>query len=66
MARALLVVAAVPHAAQRQARRGREYVCQEWSRERAFRELQRSLMAAASVGSAQVTEGEASARSARA
>jgi glycosyltransferase involved in cell wall biosynthesis len=44
MARALLVVAAVPHAARRQARRGRQYVCREWSRERAFRALRRSLM----------------------
>ena len=30
-----------------QARRGREYVCREWSRDKAFRELERSLADAA-------------------
>jgi D-inositol-3-phosphate glycosyltransferase len=48
MARALLVVAALPEAARRQARRGRQYVCREWTRDKAFRELQRSLTAVAS------------------
>jgi hypothetical protein len=47
MARAILVTAAVPHAARRQARRGREYVRREWSRERAFLELRHSLLAVA-------------------
>jgi hypothetical protein len=46
MARALLVVAAVPHAARRQARRGRAYVCREWSRDQAFQALRRSLITA--------------------
>ena len=44
MARALLVVAAIPHAARRQAQRGREYVCREWSREKAFCGLHRRLI----------------------
>jgi hypothetical protein len=44
MSRALLVAAALPEVARRQARRGREYVCREWSREKAFAELQRSLI----------------------
>jgi len=61
MARALLVIAAVPHAAQRQARRGREYVCSEWSREKAFRELQRSLIEVVGVGSQRAIKGEAAA-----
>jgi hypothetical protein len=55
MARALLVVAAVPHAARRQARRGRAYVCREWSRDLAFQALRRSLITAvapsANIGS---------------
>jgi glycosyltransferase involved in cell wall biosynthesis len=46
MARALLVTAAVPHAAKRQARRGRDYVCREWNRDLAFRALRRSLTTA--------------------
>ena len=47
MARAILVTAAVPHAARLQARRGREYVRREWSREKAFLELRESLFAVA-------------------
>jgi hypothetical protein len=43
MSRAILVAAALPEAARRQARRGRQYVCSEWSREKAFVELRRSL-----------------------
>ena len=43
MARALIVIAAVPHAARRQARRGRAYVCREWNRDLAFNALRRSL-----------------------
>jgi glycosyltransferase involved in cell wall biosynthesis len=43
MADALTRIAADPHAARAQARRGREYVCREWSRDRAFRELHRTL-----------------------
>jgi glycosyltransferase involved in cell wall biosynthesis len=43
MADALMRIAADPHAARAQARRGREYVCREWSRDRAFRELHRTL-----------------------
>jgi len=46
MARALLVTAAVPHAAHRQARRGREYVCANWNRDLAFRALRRALVTA--------------------
>jgi glycosyltransferase involved in cell wall biosynthesis len=44
MTRALLDVAANPDIARAQARRGRDYVCREWSRTRAFRELQRTLV----------------------
>ena len=47
MARALLVIAALPHAARRQARRGREYVCRDWNRDLAFRALRRALKSAA-------------------
>lgn len=43
MAQALLAVAANPAAARAHARRGREYVCREWNRDRAFRELHRAL-----------------------
>ena len=43
MTQALLTVAVNPGAARAQARRGREYVCREWSRARAFHELHRSL-----------------------
>jgi len=50
MARALLVVAAVPHVARLQARRGREYVCREWNRDRAFRELRRALASVTAHG----------------
>jgi hypothetical protein len=42
-AQALLNVADDPSAARAQARRGREYVCREWSRTRAFDELHRTL-----------------------
>ena len=47
MAAALLQIAANPGAARARARRGREYVCRCWSRDRAFRELQQVLEAAA-------------------
>src|SRR4029450_3384991 len=43
MTQALLTVALNPGAARARARRGREYVCREWSRARAFREPHRSL-----------------------
>jgi glycosyltransferase involved in cell wall biosynthesis len=49
MADALVNVAASADAAREQARRGREYVCREWSRTRAFDELRRSLVHAASA-----------------
>ena len=39
MADALLAVAASPGAARAQARAGREYVCREWSRDKAFADL---------------------------
>ena len=44
MAHALLSVAVNPHAARAQARRGREYVCRDWSRGKAFSELHQSLV----------------------
>lgn len=47
MAQAILDVAADPAAAREQARQGREYVRANWSRERAFGELHRSLALAA-------------------
>ena len=47
MAKALLEVAADPCFARIKARHGREYVRASWSREGAFRELRRSLSAAA-------------------
>ena len=47
MTQALLRVASNPGAAREQARRGREYVSREWSRERAFRALHRTLADAA-------------------
>jgi len=47
MAQAILDVAADPAAARDHARRGREYVRANWNRERAFRELHRSLALAA-------------------
>ena len=47
MTQALLNVADNPDAARAQARRGREYVCREWSRARAFHELHRTLADAA-------------------
>jgi glycosyltransferase involved in cell wall biosynthesis len=47
MTNALLKIAGNPEAARVQARRGREYVCREWSRDKAFRELERSLADAA-------------------
>jgi glycosyltransferase involved in cell wall biosynthesis len=43
MAQALLNVASDPAAASAQARRGRHYVCREWSRSRAFAELYLTL-----------------------
>jgi Glycosyl transferases group 1 len=45
MATALLAIAAGTRTARAQARRGREYVCREWSREKAFSQLQRTLTA---------------------
>jgi hypothetical protein len=47
MAQAIMDVAADPAAARNHARRGREYVRANWNRERAFRELHRSLALAA-------------------
>jgi glycosyltransferase involved in cell wall biosynthesis len=47
MAQAILDVASDPSSAREQARRGREYVRANWSRERAFLELHRSLALAA-------------------
>jgi len=47
MAAALMQIAANPDAARARARRGREYVCRCWGRDRAFRELQQVLEAAA-------------------
>jgi glycosyltransferase involved in cell wall biosynthesis len=47
MASAILQVASNPEVAREQARRGREYVVRHWSRDRAFRELQTVLAAAA-------------------
>jgi glycosyltransferase involved in cell wall biosynthesis len=47
MAQALLAIAANPLDARAQARRGRAYVCREWSRNRAFHELQLTLIAVA-------------------
>ncbi len=47
MAQAIIEVAADPAAARVQARRGREYVRANWSRDRAFSELHRSLALAA-------------------
>jgi glycosyltransferase involved in cell wall biosynthesis len=47
IAQAILDVAAHPAAAREQARRGGEYVRANWNRERAFRELYRSLALAA-------------------
>jgi len=52
MARAFLDIAANPSVARAQARRGREYVCAHWSRDRAFRELRRTLTAVANVADA--------------
>ena len=61
MSRAILVIAALPEAARRQARRGRDYVCREWSRDKAFVELRRSLMEAATGVIHQTGEGEVAA-----
>ena len=43
MARAFLSIAADPDRARAQARAGREYVCREWSREKAFSDLRHVL-----------------------
>jgi glycosyltransferase involved in cell wall biosynthesis len=43
MAEALLAIAANPEQARTNARRGREHVCREWSRDKAFRDLRRIL-----------------------
>ncbi len=43
MAAALLAVAADPAAARARAVRGRDYVCREWNREKAFADLARVL-----------------------
>jgi D-inositol-3-phosphate glycosyltransferase len=43
MAAAFLAIAADPDAARAQARRGREYVCRQWSRTKAFNDLARIL-----------------------
>ena len=46
MANALVTIAARADAMREQARRGRDYVCREWSRTKAFDELHRSLVSA--------------------
>ena len=46
MADALVTIAARADAAQEQAQRGRDYVCREWSRTKAFSELRHSLVGA--------------------
>ena len=56
MADALVTFAARADAAREQARRGREYVCREWSRDRAFSELHRSLVGASIGVEAQARE----------
>ena len=61
MCRAILVTAALPEAARRQARRGRDYVCREWSRDKAFVDLRRSLMEAATGVVHRTPEGEVAA-----
>src|SRR5512138_315796 len=61
MARALLAIAADPVGARRQAGRGREYVCREWSRDEAFKALHRSLMRAAERRAVELAPGEAAA-----
>jgi glycosyltransferase involved in cell wall biosynthesis len=43
MADAFLAIARSPDAARAQARLGREYVCREWSRDKAFRDLAQVL-----------------------
>ena len=47
MADALLAIAASPDAARAQALLGREYVCREWNREKAFGDLAVVLQAVA-------------------
>jgi hypothetical protein len=59
MADALVSIAARADEAQAQARRGREYVFREWSRDRAFNALHQSLVNA-SIG----VEADASRRAA--
>jgi glycosyltransferase involved in cell wall biosynthesis len=49
MADAILTIAMNPLAARAQARRGRDYVCREWSRAKAFDELHRSLVNASAA-----------------
>jgi glycosyltransferase involved in cell wall biosynthesis len=61
MSRALLVAAALPEVARRQARRGRAYVCREWSREKAFAELRRSLMEVVTAATEHIPPGEVAA-----
>lgn len=61
MSRALLAIAADPATARHRARRGREYVCREWSREKAFRELLRSLECVARGTKTGLETGEAAA-----
>jgi glycosyltransferase involved in cell wall biosynthesis len=61
MACALLAIAADPTGAHRQASRGREYVCREWSRDKAFGELRRSLTRAARRRAPELARGEAAA-----
>jgi len=47
MADSLMAIAGNPHAARAQARRGREYVCREWNRDKAFGDLAMVLRAVA-------------------
>jgi hypothetical protein len=61
MARALKAIATDQKAARAWARRGRDYVGREWSREKAFRELQRSLSSVARRSNEGISNEEAAA-----
>jgi glycosyltransferase involved in cell wall biosynthesis len=51
MANALLEIAAHPEQARLRTRRGRDHVCREWSRDKAFRDLRRILAEVAGLQS---------------
>jgi len=61
IARALKAIATDQKAARAWARLGRDYVCREWSREKAFRELQRTLSSIARQSSDSKPDEEAAA-----